>query len=175
MKLKNTIKKPSISDKKSKKIKFVCEKCNNIFYRYKSQKRSKKIFCPRKCYGIGEINSLKIGNIIMSGHKKYPYKEIYLGKKRGYILEHRWIIEKKLRRFLLDEEIVHHINEDTLDNRVENLRVYKNKDGHHKAHHPNILDEDFIFIEDNIKFIDEIFGFTKMPFVNEYTYNEKYN
>lgn len=42
---------------------------------------------------------------------------------RGYILRSRYIVEKRLGRRLHSNEIVHHLNEDGLDDRDENLEV----------------------------------------------------
>lgn len=37
--------------------------------------------------------------------------------------EHRWLMEQHLGRELGTDEVVHHINGDKLDNRLENLQV----------------------------------------------------
>jgi hypothetical protein len=47
--------------------------------------------------------------------------------------EHRMIMERELGRPLTSNEVVHHINGNGLDNRIENLRVMTKK-GHCKLH-----------------------------------------
>lgn len=45
----------------------------------------------------------------------------YIGGR--YVYEHRLLMEQKLGRLLLKEEIIDHINNHKLDNRIENLQI----------------------------------------------------
>lgn len=51
----------------------------------------------------------------------------------GYVLEHRLIMEAFLGRLLRDDEVVHHINEDSLDNHPENLALMTRSE--HTSYH----------------------------------------
>lgn len=60
--------------------------------------------------------------------KSGRYKLIYLPKhpkstKKGYVREHRLVCENRLGRYLKSYEIVHHIDEDKMNNKPENLQV----------------------------------------------------
>ena len=53
---------------------------------------------------------------------------------KGYIPKHRLVMEKHLGRFLKLKEVVHHINRNTLDNRLKNLKLFANN-GVHISYH----------------------------------------
>jgi len=66
------------------------------------------------------------------------YKYIYVTNKRGKTdVEHRVIMEEHLGRELDYNEVVHHINGDDKDNRLENLQLMSRSE-HTKLHNPKI-------------------------------------
>lgn len=69
-----------------------------------------------------------MGDYIM---KKMKYKQIVVDGKVVY--EHRYIMEQHLGRKLGRYEYVHHINENTRDNRIENLVIMTPEE--HNYHH----------------------------------------
>ncbi|MFA5321161.1 MAG: HNH endonuclease [Smithella sp.] len=55
-------------------------------------------------------------------------------KKDGYVLRSHLIMEKIIGRYIKPEEVVHHINKITTDDRPENLQLFPSKSEHKKYH-----------------------------------------
>ena len=76
----------------------------------------------------------KGGVMIQKGYRFLLVKEHPSADKNGYVTEHRLVMEKELGRYLNSKEVVHHINENILDNRIENLKLFKTKGKHTHFH-----------------------------------------
>lgn len=51
-----------------------------------------------------------------------------------YVYEHRIVMARHINRPLWSEEVVHHINGDRADNRIENLQLFHTQGAHSKYH-----------------------------------------
>lgn len=136
-----------------------CDVCGIEFPSYR------KLFskhCSRSCASkaqstrqFGEDNpSYKDGRKLTD----QGYVQLLLGKghpeagRGGYVLEHRHVMSKHLGRPLNRYEVVHHINGNRTDNRIENLELCGKDDARHPpgqrmrdilssaSNHPLILD-----------------------------------
>jgi hypothetical protein len=75
------------------------------------------------------------GGIFERGGYRFIWKPNHLEANNiGYVREHRLVMEKKLGRLLQPNEIVHHINHDRLDNRIENLMLMGSNSEHKRFH-----------------------------------------
>ena len=54
--------------------------------------------------------------------------------KEGYVMQHRLVMEKNLGRHLTKAEVVHHINGNKKDNRIENLELVADRGSHTREH-----------------------------------------
>jgi len=105
-----------------------CGCCGASVLRKPSAIRSSVIFCSVRCRSRVVKRSPGKGYVDKAGYKR-------LSVNGEFIFEHRFVVEKFLRRKLRASEVVHHLNGDKLDNRIDNLQVMSNSD-HCKEHHP---------------------------------------
>ena len=122
-------------------MKFKCKQCGITFIG--KDKSHKYIYCSRDCHNKSQIGkpTRRFKKI-----KRKGYWFIYMPEhpncgKQGYFAEHRLIMEKKLGRYLKSPEIVHHINHNIIDNRIENLMLFGSISEHFKKGHPEIANK----------------------------------
>lgn len=77
--------------------------------------------------------------------KRITYKELYIGpgakRPNGCVLEHRYIAEQQLGRPLRNQEVVHHLDGDSHNNKPDNLVVFRSGADHSRAHASGIIEK----------------------------------
>lgn len=110
-------------------IELNCKICGTQFKVYKYRSDSAK-YCSAKC-------RQKYQSQAVSGKRCHMYRTgksisvlgyALINKNGTSYLEHREVMQEYLGRELIKKEDVHHINEDKLDNRIENLQLLTHKE-----------------------------------------------
>lgn len=107
---------------------FKCLTCLQDFYVPKYRIKTGKVkYCSRSCLAKNLLPKyVKDFGFKKLNKPKHNYKTIYINGKQYRL--HRYIMEQHLGRKLERWEHVHHINDDSHDNRLENLVVVSNSD-----------------------------------------------
>ena len=104
---------------------FKCLCCSKVVEKiYKDGLKAKA--CSHKCYALNREKRGAYKEKIMINKYRYIYMPNHpdaIGTKKLYVAEHRLIMEESLGRFLNDDEIVHHKDENTLNNDILNLQL----------------------------------------------------
>lgn len=127
---------------KAPNVFFNCEKCGGSVATYRSPsaiRKSKPRFCSLACLGSSQTGD---GNPAWNGGRyidSFGYVLVFCPTNpscdcRGYILEHRLVMESILGRSLILGEVVHHKNKIKNDNRPENLELIDSQSEHMRMH-----------------------------------------
>lgn len=117
-----------------------CVVCGKRCQVYRSPSAQTPVTCSLACTGIKQRGA---GNGSYSGgrhHADNGYVRVLApdhpgADSRGYVWEHRLVMEQKIGRRLRKGEVVHHINHIRDDNRPENLQLFASHSEHIQHHH----------------------------------------
>lgn len=116
----------------------VCEFCGVEFEAYRNKLQPQPKFCSVQCTGhaqTGENNpAYNGGRYLCNGYYAIFSPDHPNCTGSGIILEHRLVMEKKIGRYLKKTEVVHHKDEDRINNDPDNLQLFKNNSEHMKFH-----------------------------------------
>ena len=105
---------------------------NRMLQTFKHNHHSK--FTKRKTGS--EHPNWKGGRILINDYWYIKKPDHHFATKAGYVRESHLVVEEYYRCCLLSWAVVHHINKNTQDNRIENLMVFFNQSEHTKYEHP---------------------------------------
>ena len=105
-----------------------CVWCGTLFYPTSAERNAKQSTCSTACkaqYFSGpNAHNFQGGSHIQM---QANHKMVLIGKRKGYVgkytAEHRLVVAKHIGRMLVRGEVVIHINNNGLDNRLSNLYV----------------------------------------------------
>lgn len=140
-------------DFKVKKVEINCAFCGKKIKRVLSRvKRQKRFsFCDSECMAKG-YKGINLSGFFKKGNKGEKCINFRNGtqeengyiavlapdhphaQSKGYVYQHRLVMEKHIGRYLTPEEVVHHIDFDRKNNSIDNLMLFENDVEHHRHH-----------------------------------------
>jgi hypothetical protein len=128
---------------------YTCQQCGKAFVKRKSYNPDHGRFCGKSCAGK-QFAKLEMG-VTAKGEKsphwqggrrkRKQYIMIYMpdhpfSDEKGYVWEHRYVMEQHIGRYLKPLEEVHHIDANPENNIIDNLQLITRSD-HRKLHDKN--------------------------------------
>ena len=119
-----------------------CARCGVEFTEVPSEFERRR-FCSRKCAALTGSEKAKLipynqkklnGRLRKDGYRYVRIPNHPLSSKEGYVAAHRLAAEKKIGRYLKPNEVVHHWDENPLNNEPDNLCILRNQSAHAKLH-----------------------------------------
>lgn len=111
-----------------------CKYCNKELPERKPSEKG--LFCNRRCYFLwkkGVLLGARKERVLISNYYYIMNPAHERANKKGYIPEHVAIMEELIGRHLNPEEIVHHIDHNSLNNNLDNLQLMTAHD--HLSYH----------------------------------------
>lgn len=116
-----------------------CKNCGKSFYKTRLKGSgtiyNEQTLCSKQCKNewTSKIYRERHGLPKVTKRIKRKYAVLRIPAQNGTptyeILEHRYVMQEKLKRKLHTEETVHHVNGDRFDNRIENLELFSSRHG----------------------------------------------
>jgi hypothetical protein len=110
-------------------VSFDCAICGEHVEKYVppsevAKGKARNLYCSRRCKGVAQRGPghplWRGGRRVVNGYVLVWAPE-HPEARRGYVRKHRIVMANHLGRPLAPGEVVHHENDDTADNRIENL------------------------------------------------------
>lgn len=117
---------------KMKKAKRECMKRNPNFCVDCGTKIDYASMRCRKCAGIKRGRKITIkdkSGYILVWQPKHPNSN-----EKGYVQEHRLVVENFIGRYLTREEVIHHIDTNKENNKIDNLMLFSTQKKHMQFH-----------------------------------------
>jgi len=111
---------------------------NNPMYGVKRTGKANPMYGKRKHLAPrwkGGRKTRKDGYIFVIAPDDHPYPAYTKPNGTKYILEHRYLMECHLGRYLDPHEVVHHIDGNTSNNELANLQLFSSQSEHIKNGH----------------------------------------
>ena len=108
--------------------------CKNCSEKYLTPPSQRLLYCSIDCYNKTKVGAgnpkWRGGTLILSGYRYIYAPDHPNATKAGYVAEHRLAMEKKIGRLLTKIEVVHHKDENKLNNSIRNLKLCANNGTH---------------------------------------------